>query len=187
MISTGHLQRWLAAPYITGPRAFSCALAAVAVPTLIGMAAVDIVTNMPLTFYIPFILLAALFLGWRYAVGVAIAATITAGFWLIGKPYHFLDDPTDIFKLSSFLLVSMIIIAFTQGMRRLGEASAPQELPAPSQPGAIVFSLKDGVAWASWYGTEVPVRLGPEDEVAAMMEDFLAQCQLGRQLMAARR
>jgi hypothetical protein len=48
----------------------------------------------------------------------------------------------------------------------------------------IVFSLEDGQVWASWYGREMPVHLGPETDVVPMMQDFLAQFELGRKLAA---
>jgi uncharacterized protein (DUF2237 family) len=48
----------------------------------------------------------------------------------------------------------------------------------------IVFSLRDGLVWASWPDTEVSVRLGRHDMVASMMRDFLAQDALGRRLSA---
>jgi hypothetical protein len=46
----------------------------------------------------------------------------------------------------------------------------------------IVFSSREGFAWASWPETEVAVRLGRHDMVAAMMRDFLAQDALGERL-----
>ena len=50
----------------------------------------------------------------------------------------------------------------------------------------IVFSLRDGLVWASWPDTEVSVRLGRHDMVASMMRDFLAQDALGKRLSARR-
>ena len=46
----------------------------------------------------------------------------------------------------------------------------------------IVFSLEKGHVWVSWDGDDTPVHLGTEAEVVAMMEDFLAQVELGRRL-----
>jgi hypothetical protein len=46
----------------------------------------------------------------------------------------------------------------------------------------IVFSSRDGFAWASWPESEAAVRLGRHDMVAAMMRDFLAQDALGKRL-----
>jgi hypothetical protein len=51
------------------------------------------------------------------------------------------------------------------------------------QPGLeIIFSCRDGYVWASWQDSEVSVRLGRHDMVAAMMQDFLAQDALGQRL-----
>ena len=44
----------------------------------------------------------------------------------------------------------------------------------------VVFSLDGGEAWASWYGVDAPVRLGPRDQVVHMMEDFIKQVELGK-------
>ena len=46
----------------------------------------------------------------------------------------------------------------------------------------IIFSSLDGYVWASWQETDVSVRLGRHDMVAAMMQDFLAQDALGERL-----
>ena len=45
----------------------------------------------------------------------------------------------------------------------------------------IIFSSSDGYVWASWpSGGEV--KLGPNEVVATMMRDFLAQDALGKRL-----
>jgi len=46
----------------------------------------------------------------------------------------------------------------------------------------IIFSSREGFAWASWPETEVAIRLGRHEMVAAMMQDFLAQDALGKRL-----
>jgi hypothetical protein len=45
----------------------------------------------------------------------------------------------------------------------------------------IIFSSRDGYVWVSWPGADA-VRLGPHEQVATMMRDFLAQDALGRRL-----
>ena len=50
----------------------------------------------------------------------------------------------------------------------------------------IIFSSRDGFVWASWPDTEGAVRLGRHEMVAAMMQDFLAQDDLGRRLAIRR-
>lgn len=184
MVSTEYLRRRLAAAYVTGPRAALYALLIVAVPTLINASVKDVVIDVSLTPYIPFVLIAAIFLGWRYAAFVAAASALVSDLWFIGPPDRILESPTDIFALASFTVVAAVLIVFVEAVRRLPEVEAPLVSTAHARPGTIVFSLEDGIAWASWYGIEKPVRLGPADEVALMMEDFLAQMQLGRRLIA---
>jgi len=49
---------------------------------------------------------------------------------------------------------------------------------------AIVFSLADGVVWASWPGKTGRVKLGDYAGVTYMMRNFLAQCELGERMAA---
>ncbi len=51
-------------------------------------------------------------------------------------------------------------------------------------PDAIVFSLADGVVWASWLEKTGWVELGPYNDVTEMMRNFLAQCELGERMAA---
>lgn len=54
---------------------------------------------------------------------------------------------------------------------------------APIQhPPEVIFSLADGVVWASWPDTTTPIKLGSYDGVKAMMQDFLDQSALGERL-----
>lgn len=53
--------------------------------------------------------------------------------------------------------------------------------PAPEQE--IIFSERDGYVLASWPGTNASVRLGRREMVAAMMQDFLAQAEIGERLL----
>ena len=48
--------------------------------------------------------------------------------------------------------------------------------------GQVVFSLEDNQAWAGWHGHKAMVQLGSKDDVAEMMEDFLAQLELAERL-----
>jgi hypothetical protein len=50
----------------------------------------------------------------------------------------------------------------------------------------IIFSSREGFAWASWPETEASVRLGRHDMVTRMMQDFLAQDDLAKKLNRAR-
>lgn len=184
MVSTKHLRRWLIAAPITGPLAAFSALFALVVPTLIDIWIKTVVTDLCLMPYIPFVLLAAIFLGWRYAASIAVASAIVSDFWLMGVLARPFEIPAHVFALGSFMIVAAMLVIFVAAVRRLAGFNIPPARPHRPQ-GNIIFSLEDGVAWASWYGTQEPICLGEEDEVAAMMEDFLAQRELGRRLVAS--
>jgi len=129
--------------------------------------------------YVPSVLLAAVFLGWRYAAIAALFSALVAD-WLFLGPDRTLVDACDLFGVGVFLFASALIIASVELPRQVPRdsvCSAPDRDPA-----GIVFSLEKGQAWASWYGQKAPIRLGPESEVAEMMEDFLAQLEVGKRL-----
>jgi hypothetical protein len=67
-----------------------------------------------------------------------------------------------------------------QGTRRVIRLS-PNAVPGETI-GDVIFSLVDGVVWASWPNVIGSVRVGPQESVEAMMRDFLDQCALGRRL-----
>src|SRR5690349_16456165 len=46
----------------------------------------------------------------------------------------------------------------------------------------IIFSSRDGYVWASWPESDLSVRLGRHDCVAAMMQNFLAQDAVAERL-----
>ena len=52
--------------------------------------------------------------------------------------------------------------------------------------GQVVFSLENNQAWAGWHGRKAMVQLGSKDDVAEMMEDFLAQLELAERLNSPR-
>ena len=60
--------------------------------------------------------------------------------------------------------------------------SSPETMPEQE----IIFSERDGYILASWPGTNASVRLGRREMVSAMMEDFLAQAELGQRLGRSR-
>lgn len=186
MVSTKHLRRWLIAAPVTGPLAALGALFALAAPTLVNVWIKAVSTDLCLLSYLPFILLAAILLGWRYAALIAPASAIVSDLWLMGVPGRLFESHSHVFALASFMVVAAILVAFVAAVRMLAGFNIP---PARSRrpQGNVIFSLENGVAWASWYGTQEPICLGDEDEVAAMMEDFLAQRELGRRLVASLR
>lgn len=176
------LKRWLSAPPVSGAEALFWATLAVAVPTAVRGALQGVVSGCETIPFVPFVLLSAVFLGWRYATFVAIAAAWSSDLFFIGHGHRLFEGPCDVFGDGTFLLSSAMIIALVEGAR--SQLQTPKNLDLGEKFGGIVFSLREGEAWASWYGGGSPVRLGPDEAVAEMMEDFLAQLEFGKRLNA---
>jgi hypothetical protein len=164
----------LSAPSITGAPAVAWTIAAVAVPTLIRAAVDGFVSGCELTIYLPFILAVAVLAGWKHATVAALASVLVAELLLMGPNHDFFIGACDAYSVSVLLFGSAALIGVVEAFR---SAVAPR-----SPNGGIVFSRRDGQAWASWYDHPEPLQLGPEDEVAEMMEDFLKQVELGKRL-----
>ena len=80
-----------------------------------------------------------------------------------------------------FLFGSGLTIGSVEVIRR--EFQKTPDTPGPGErTGGIVFSLEDGEAWVSWYGKRSAVRLGTQEEVTEMMQDFIAQVELAKRL-----
>lgn len=175
------LMRRLLGPPVTGYWAAGWAVLAVVLPTLLRFGLEDIVTGVAITPFAPFVLLSAIFLSWKFAVAVAVASAITADALFIGPPYQLLEGPSDFWAVAFFLTASAIFILFVHLVRKiLADLSKTRHA---SDPGSgVVFSLERGEAWAGWHGHASRVHLGPEEEVAEMMEDFLAQLELAERL-----
>jgi len=169
----------LLAPSITGARATLYTILAAGVPTLIRAGVAGFVSGCELTIYLPFVLLAAVFMGWRYGLATALTSAVLAQFVVMGPHHPFMASPCSIYSLSVFSVGSAVIIGTVHGLRHL--IASRSEAPGSSD-GGIIFSLEKGQAWASWYGQSSHVQLGPQSEVAEMMEDFLAQLEVGRRL-----
>jgi hypothetical protein len=180
MVRTRISTRWLLEPPITGAWAHLCAIALLAIPTLVRLSVDGIVSGSAFGPYVPFVVLSALLLGWRHAVVVTVAAAALADLMFL-TPNRLLDGVSDLFGISLFLISSALIIGVIQAVRSIREdKSEPPQFEG--EPDGIIFSLEGGQAWASWSGAAQPVRLGAEQEVAGMMEEFLAQLEVGRRL-----
>ena len=167
--------RWLRALPIAGWPAIFCAFAVVALPTVIRAAVSGVVTGCEFTPYLPFVLVSALLLRWWLAGGVALSAVaIMGGIFEGWKSLHL---PCFFSAAAMFLTASAAMITIAVFARRLLIS-----LLKPDTAGGLIFSLEKGEVWASWYGHEVPVRLGTQRKVAEMMEDFLAQVKVGKRL-----
>ena len=171
--------RWLHAPPITGWPALVCAFAAVGIPTAVRAAVSGVVTGCEFTPYLPFVMLSAILLGWRHAAGVAVASVLILGGLFPGASQAFLEA-CFISSAAIFLGAATAIIATIVIIRRV--IAGNRARGADGGPGGIVFSLEQGEVWASWYGQAAPVNLGSQRKVSEMMEDFLAQVELGERL-----
>ena len=181
MTLIGYMKKWLLAPPVPARWAPAVALAALAVPTLVRMLVDGAVTGVGFTPYAPSVLLCAVLLEWRYAALVALASAALSDALFIGARYQLVEGPSDLFGDFLFLLNAALIICVVQAIRSL--ARDWRRTPGNGEPSnGLVFSLDRGEAWASWYGADTRVRLGPQEEVAVMMQDFLAQLELGKRL-----
>jgi hypothetical protein len=182
MVHSDIVYRWLARPPLTGWRAIFGTIAAIALPTLLRGAVDTLVTGVAFTPYMAFVLAAAVLIGAGHAAAVALGGALISDTLFVGSPFRLLEGATDIFGITVFLATSALVIGLVQAARTI----VRDRLRANGgQSGdGIVFSTERGQAWASWSGTSAHVRLGPQEEVAEMMKDYLAQLELGRRLEA---
>ena len=170
--------RWLQAPSLSGRSALLCAALALGIPTLMRLAVGESVTGCEFTPYLPFVLVCALAMRWWQAAGIALASGGIMGGFVGGPAAHEMDCFLPAATL--FLVSSALMIIFAVMVRRL--ISAIHNRGADESEGGIVFSLEKGEVWASWYGQGPPVRLGSQRKVSEMMQDFLAQVEIGKRL-----
>ncbi len=174
------LSKLLLAPPQTGKTGLLLSILLIAVPTAIRLSVDGYVTGIGFTPYTPFVLLAALLVGWRPAIAIAVSCAVFGDILFVG-PRQLFEGPTDIFGMIAFLTTSALIIGLVEAARAIIENTL-RPARQDGKPAPVVFSLQGGDAWASWYGSHSWIRLGPKDEVAEMMEDFLAQLELGKRL-----
>ncbi len=151
--------RRFATPSVTGRAALLYCIIAVAVPTLLRASVDGIVTGLGFTPYVPFVLIAAIFLEWYFAAAVALVSALIGDAFFTGPPVHILEEPSDVFGMLAFLSASTIIIGFAHLTRRLVQDYGRLSKDHLAHSG-IVFSLEDGQALASWYGPGSRVCLG---------------------------
>jgi len=130
--------------------------------------------------YFPFVLLSAVLLGSTYASGVAIGSAGLADALFMGPRYQLFESPMDRFGDTASLVSSALVIGLILLFRRL--LAQRKRSQARGSSTGIIFSLEKGDAWASFSGSDAPMRLGPQAEVEKMMHDFLAQLEVGRRL-----
>lgn len=171
---------WLSKAPLEGGRAFVFSLLAVAIPTLIRLTIFTGTNDFQCITFCPFVLATAIIAGSRLATAVAIGSAAICNA-LMGVHYAFHWDEPNLVGMAIFLAYSFLVIGLVHLVRKQCERSDEQETAADPS-GGVVFSLEAGVAWASWRGSDAPVRLGAKEEVSLMMEDFLAQLELGKRL-----
>ena len=128
-----------------------------------------------------FVLFTGVLLGWRAGV-IATVASLATSYWLSTRQgMHMHSDVGEFWGIVLFSTSCAFILGLVELTRRTLARFARLAHPNEYSSG-VIFSLEKGHAWASWPGNPAPVRLGPQQEVAAMMEDFLAQIELARRL-----
>lgn len=177
MTLVGLLRKWLVATPIEGKNALIIALAAVGLPTLYRVSLDGLVTGIGYCPYLPFVLLSALLLGWRKAALVALASVAVVDLLFMGPRFQLVEGPTDMLGDLGFLVISALIISLVYAIR-----TAFDDLIGRTGTHGVFFSLEDGQAWASWPKAGFHLRLGPQDDVVAMMKDFVAQVEVGKRL-----
>jgi hypothetical protein len=180
--------KWLLAPPLSGKLAIACTVAAIGMPTLIRHAVDGRVMGENCLAYCPFVLVSAILTGWRYAGLVAVGSVIVCDYLFMGVPNRLFETDsswfaTDWYAHVVFLSYCVLSIGVVEAVRKM-VANYPRRADPDEESSGIIFSLEDGQAWASWSGGDAPVPLGPCDEVVEMMEDFLAQVELGKRLTA---
>jgi hypothetical protein len=176
---TGKSQtRWLWEPALSGRRAFLFVILAVALPTAVRAAINGSVTGCEFTPYLPFVLLTAIIVGWWQAGLVALASVGVLGGLFVRPVHGFLTDDCAVSAAGVFLASSVLIIFVVLAVRRLITIRQRNRAAA----GDVIFSLEEGEVWASWRGAGPPMSLGKQEQVEEMMEDFLAQGELGKRL-----
>lgn len=165
----GVFWRCLRAMPVTGWPALACAILAVLVPTTVRAAASGVVTGCEFTPYLPFVLISAIVLRAWLASAVPLASAAIMGGMFGG--FRAYELPCFASASAMFLGASAVMIS----VAILGRHVLFALLKPGRDAGGLVFSLEKGEVWASWYGNDVPVRLGNQRKVAEMMEDFLAQ------------
>lgn len=179
------LSRLLLAPPVTGLRAYLYGIALIAAPTCLRLLVDDVVSGwLPFFFYMPFLIVAAALLNWKHAAVVAMVSWMLANILFVDPRYQFSFTAVEIIGFTAFSISAILTIILVEAVRSIVENSLrPTRPDSFSTP--VVFSLDCGQAWVSWYGSHSWVRLGEEELVAEMMEDFLAQRALGKRLARA--
>lgn len=100
-------------------QSFGWSAVAVAVPTVLRWSFDFGMSGVPFTMHYPAVLLAALLLGWRWAVGVAVASGIVANRMFLGDPATFELGVDALLPEAMFAFSCAVLIASGEMCRRL--------------------------------------------------------------------
>lgn len=177
------VSKLLLAPPAIGIRALLYGIVLILVPTAIRQILDSFLAgHLSFLIYVPFVIMAAILLRWTYAAAVALASWAVANVLFLEPRYQFTLDRVEEVSFVIFALSGALLIALVEAVRRIVENSLRPARLDTSFTTPVVFSSERGQAWASWYGSHSWVRLGPEDEVAECMQDFLAQRAVAERL-----
>jgi len=183
MIDSSFLIRTLQRPPLTGARAVLFGLAAVAVPTLIHSVVVGSGVALAFIVYVPSVALAAVFMRSWHAALLTLACAAAADWFFLEQQNQLTFSASDLVGVPVFLLSSALILGGVRAIKSLLQATfSPNAAPTK-----VIFSEEKGHAWAHWHGDRPSLPLGPHEEVADMMEDYLAQVELGKRLTGEKR
>ena len=165
---------------LRGRPAVLTGIAAIALPTIVRSAVNGAVTGCEFTPYLPFVLFAAVLLGWVPAGIVALASVAIMGGLFVGPAARFLETPCFLSAAGIFLASSAMMIGIVALIRQA--IAALDRRGSDEAAGGVIFSVERGQVWASWYGEGPPLLLGSRRRVGEMMKDFLAQEELAKRL-----
>ncbi|MGM5087512.1 DUF4118 domain-containing protein [Rhizobium leguminosarum bv. viciae] len=100
------------------PWTVALGLGFVAVPTLFRLAADSVITGTAFSTFYPFVVIAALFIGWKGATGVALAAAVVANYLFMEPRYVLFAQTGDTIGVASFLISCAMIIFVMDTLRR---------------------------------------------------------------------
>jgi K+-sensing histidine kinase KdpD len=90
----------------------------VVIPALLRLAADSVITGTAFSTFYPFVVIASLFIGWRGATGVALAAAVVGNYFFMEPRYVFLAQTGDTIGVASFLFsCAMTIFGFNSELR----------------------------------------------------------------------
>jgi len=90
----------------------------VVIPALLRLAADSVITGTAFSTFYPFVVIASLFIGWRGATGVALAAAVVGNYFFMEPRYVFLAQTGDTIGVASFLFSCAMTIFVMDTLRR---------------------------------------------------------------------